>query len=85
MEDRDTRYHLHGIVELDDTYIGGKKKPGKQGRGAADKVPVMIALESRSKACGHVGLREVSSVTSVHTKEFITTCIGRDTIMFSDG
>jgi hypothetical protein len=57
MEDRDTRYSLRGMVELDDTYIGGKKKPGKRGRGARNKVPVMVAVESRPQGCGHVGLR----------------------------
>jgi transposase-like protein len=34
MEDRDTCYRLEGLIELDDTYIGGKKKTGKRGRGA---------------------------------------------------
>ena len=85
MEDRDTRYNLRGMVELDDTYIGGKKKPGKRGRGATGKVPVLVAVESRPKGCGHVALTKVPSVTSVHAQAFITNRVQNDTIIFSDG
>jgi transposase-like protein len=85
MEDRDTRYHLRGMVEVDDTYIGGKRKPGKRGRGATSKVPVMVAVESRPKGCGHVALSKVPSVTSVHAQAFITNRVDNETIMFSDG
>jgi transposase-like protein len=37
MQDRDMRYSLQGVIEVDDTYIGGKRKPGKRGRGAGSK------------------------------------------------
>jgi hypothetical protein len=42
------------MVEVDYTYIGGKKKHGKRGRGATGKVPVMVAVETRPKGCSHV-------------------------------
>jgi transposase-like protein len=35
---------LQGVVEADETYIGGKR-PGKRGRGAAGKTPVAGVLE----------------------------------------
>src|SRR6185295_8206607 len=35
---------LKGIVEADETYIGGKRK-GKRGRGAAGKTPVVGIAE----------------------------------------
>jgi len=34
MAARDADYKLSGLIELDDTYVGGPK-PGKRGRGAA--------------------------------------------------
>lgn len=36
---------LSGIVEADETYIGGVRKGGKRGRGAAGKTPVIGVLE----------------------------------------
>ena len=47
MENRDIRYTLEGVIELDETYIGGKKVSGKRGRGASSKVPLMVAVEAR--------------------------------------
>jgi len=85
MEDRDTRYNLRGMVELDDTYIGGKRKPGKRGRGARSKVPVLVAVESRPKGCGHVALRKVTSVTSSQAWGFLTHSVAGDTLILSDG
>jgi len=32
------------------TYIGGKWKPGKRGRGARSKVPVLVAVSPAQKA-----------------------------------
>jgi hypothetical protein len=55
MQDRDARYTLNGIIELDDTYLG-VKKAGKRGRGAAEKTPILVVVESRLKESGHVAL-----------------------------
>ena len=84
MEDRDTHYNLRGMVELDDTYIGGKRKPGKRGRGAKSKVPVLVAVESRPKGCGHVALRKVTSVSSSQAWGFLTHAVAGDTLILSD-
>lgn len=40
---------LGGVVEADETYIGGKAK-GKRGRGAANKVPVVTLVERDGEA-----------------------------------
>jgi transposase-like protein len=84
MEDRDTRYSLEGLIELDDTYIGGKKKSGKRGRGARSKVPVLVAVETRSEGCGHVALRKLASLTSREAKGFIHQKIEQDGLILSD-
>jgi hypothetical protein len=57
-----------GMVELDDTYIGGKKKTAKHGRpgGARSKVPVLVVVDYRPKCCGHVTLRKVPSGISLY-------------------
>jgi transposase-like protein len=84
MEDRDTRYTLQGLVELDDTYIGGKRKPGKRGRGARSKVPVLVVVESRPKGCGHVALSKLESLTSQWAKSFLDQKVQQEALILSD-
>ena len=43
------RDKLTGIVEVDETYIG-TRKPGKRGRGAAGKMPVVALVERNGRA-----------------------------------
>jgi transposase-like protein len=84
MQDRDTRYTLQGVVELDDTYIGGKWKPGKRGRGARSKVPVLVAVESRPEGCAHVALSKMESLTSRWAKSFLHQKVQQQALMLSD-
>jgi hypothetical protein len=41
----DTR-QLAGRVEIDDTYLGGERAGGKSGRGSANKVPFIAAVQT---------------------------------------
>lgn len=85
MQDRDKRYNLRGMIELDDTYIGGKKKSGKRGRGARSKVPIMVAVESRPKGCGHVAMRKMTPFSSLQAKRFLHDNVHNDSTISSDG
>jgi len=85
MEDRDTRYSLRGVVELDDTYMGGKKKPGKRGRGAAGKTSVLVAVESRPKGCGHTALATMPVFSSEQAHRFVTGTVHADSVIHTDG
>jgi transposase-like protein len=55
---RPGRDRLSGTVEVDETYIGGKK-PGKRGRGAAGKSLVLIAVEDKENHVGRIRLQRV--------------------------
>jgi len=46
---RPGRDQLEGVVEMDETYVGGEK-PGKRGRGALGKVLVAVAVEDKGNA-----------------------------------
>jgi transposase-like protein len=57
---------FHGIVEMDETYIGGER-PGKRGRGAAGKSLVVIAAQADGeKKIGRIRLLRVSSAAEAH-------------------
>lgn len=60
---RQDRSKLSGIVEVDETYIGGKKA-GPTGRGALGKVIVAGAVDIRGKYANRVRLRVIPNVSS---------------------
>jgi hypothetical protein len=46
--DRDGAYQLAGLVEMDETYVGGPKSGGKRGRGT-EKTKVLAAVSLSKK------------------------------------
>ena len=54
---------LSGIIEVDESYIGGEK-PGKRGRGAAGKALIVIALEVNDLRIGRIRLSRVPDASS---------------------
>ena len=46
MLERDADQQLNGRIELDDAYLGGQRRGGKRGRGAAGKTPFVAAVET---------------------------------------
>lgn len=55
---RSGRDRLSGRVEVDETYVGGKK-PGKRGRGAEGKTLVVIAAQEDGNRIGRIRLKRV--------------------------
>ena len=70
MADRDSVYRLDGIIEFDDTLVGGKRA-GKRGRGAEGKRPVFVAVETREKGAGFTAMHAVDSVSKVTVRQFL--------------
>ena len=66
-EDENFCQKFSGTVEVDETYIGGKRK-GKRGRGAANKVPV-VAMKERTS--GKIRMQALDHVTSTSLAQFI--------------
>ena len=66
-EDKDFVEKFSGVVEVDETYVGGKRK-GKRGRGAASKVPV-VGMKERTS--GKVHMQALEDVSSTSLAEFI--------------
>jgi len=81
---RPGRDRLAGTVEVDEIYIGGEK-PGKRGRGARSKVPVMVAVETRPEGCGHVALCKLNPFSSQQIQSFLQKKVRNDATISSDG
>lgn len=68
---------LTGKVEVDEFYLGGKKKGGKRGRGAENKHKVVIAVEkkinkkTKEEYIGRIRLQVVDSCSSKNLVKFI--------------
>lgn len=60
---RPGRERLSGLVEVDETYIGGER-PGKRGRGAAGKTLVVIMAEDKKNHLGRIRLRRVADASA---------------------
>lgn len=60
---RPGRDRLSGVVEVDETYLGGVRS-GKRGRGAANKTLVMIAAEDKNNRVGRIRLRRIPDASA---------------------
>jgi len=83
MKDRDSIYRLQGIIELDDTLVGGKR-PGKRGRGAEDKTPVVVAVEKQVKKAGFMAAQVVPTISNETIKDFLAHNILKGQVVRTD-
>jgi transposase-like protein len=82
---RPGRDRLAGVVEVDETFVGGVK-PGKRGRGAAGKAMVAVAVEQRvPKGFGRCRLRAIPAAEAAVLREFLFDCIEPGSVVVTDG
>jgi transposase-like protein len=83
---RPGRDKLNGVVEVDETYIGGKEiGTGKQGRGAETKTLVVVATECIGKQVGRVRFRCIEDATSSNLIPFIEDNVETGSKIITDG
>jgi transposase-like protein len=80
---RQGRDKLSGLVEVDETYIGGPK-PGVSGRGAAGKVIVVGAVDLRGDNANRVRLKVIPDVSQATLTDFIKENIEPGAIIVTD-
>lgn len=71
---------LSGKVEVDETYVGGKRRGGKRGRGSENKTIVAGAVERKGK----VVTRVVPNVKTETLIPFIHEKVLPETLVFTD-
>ena len=77
------RVKLKGVVEVDETYIGGPK-PGKRGRGAEGKAIVVGAVEVKDDKPSRVRFKVVSSASRSEIFKFIKATVEEGSMVITD-
>ena len=81
---RPGRERLSGLVEVDETYIGGPK-PGKRGRGAAGKTLVLVAAEDKDEHLGRIRLRRVPDASGASLIPAVQEAVTPGSTVRTDG
>jgi len=84
MSERDSRYQLSGIVELDDTYFGKSSKGAKRGRGTS-KTKVVIAVSKTTDGKPlYVKMQVIPNLKSTTIGKFAKTNIFEQSTIQTD-
>ena len=81
---RPGRERLHGLVEVDDAYWGGKEED-VDGRETYDKALIAVAAEADGHGIGRIRLRHVSSLNAKALHGFIGEAIEPGSTVQTDG
>ncbi len=81
---RPGRERLSGMVEVDETYLGGPRA-GKHGRGAAGKVLVVVAAQVEGPRIGRIRLRRVPDASAPQLERAVQDAVEPGSIVRTDG
>lgn len=85
---RPGRDRLHGLVEVDETLVGGPQ-PGKRGRGASGKVLILVAVEDREgtkqKGIGRIRLKIIADASGPTLEDAIEKMVEPGSTIRTDG
>lgn len=82
---RPGRDRLSGCVQVDETYVGGRKKGGKRGRGAEGKALVVIGVEDKApKGIGRIRLQHVADASAECLGGFVQAMIEPGSVVRTD-
>ncbi len=79
MMDCDSIYRLQKLIEFKDTYVGGER-----GRGAEGKKTVLVAVETRKKGAGFIAMQVVDTVFKKTVRNFIHHLVKADQTIRTD-
>lgn len=85
MRDRTQAYTLQGLVEVDETYVGGQAT-GTRGRGAEKKTPVAVAVElNQERKPKRIAMGVLKKVDGHSLKRFAQEAIAPGSTLRTDG
>ncbi len=80
---RPGRDRLSGLVEVDETYVGGQEE--RPGRGAENKTLVAIAVEKNGRALGRTRMAVVRDASRDQLCGFVQACVEPASTIRTDG
>ena len=80
---RPGRDQLSGLVEVDETYVGGPEE--RPGRGAEEKTLVVIAVEKHGRTLGRTRMAVVSEASRDELCGFVERCVATGSTVRTDG
>jgi len=85
MRQRCERYVLQGLVEVDETYVGGRE-PGRPGRGVEKKVPVGVAVElDNNNRPRRIAMQTMKRVDARSLTGFTASHVAKGSSLRTDG
>lgn len=86
MKEREDSQPLSGTVQIDDTYLGGKRRGGKRGRGASGKTPIVAAVQTNEE--GHpiaMKLSQIAAFSKADISDWAINNLATGSTIVSDG
>ena len=80
---RPGRDRLAGVVEVDETYVGGEQS-GKRGRGAEGKALVVIAAQEDGSRIGRIRLSRVADASGKSLREAVERAVEPGNVVRTD-
>lgn len=84
MADRNAKYKLDGIVQVDDFYLGGESRGGKRGRGT-EQVPVVAGISLKKGKPQYLFMDLVSDVGKHSVLDVLSRRIAKGVVLETDG
>lgn len=85
MLQRNERYVLQGVVQVDETYVGGEE-PGRIGRGVKTKTPVAVAMQVNGDGKpGCLAMARVKRVNANCLRRFVRKTVQKGATLHTDG
>ena len=79
------RSQLSGIVEVDESFVGGEEQGGKRGRGTSKSIVVIAVEIKQPKGFGRVRMRHIPDSSGNSLVPFICDMIAPGSVVRTDG
>lgn len=81
---RPARDRLGGVIEVDETYLGGLEE-GRQGRGSEQKALLVVAAQADGKGLGRIRMSRIADASAASLFAFIASAALPGSVIHTDG